>query len=42
LNIADVAGEKPAYLTGTHILCDGGVVAGISRKDLLALARSPR
>jgi len=40
--LAFCASEKPGYLTGTDILCDGGVVAGISRKDLLALARSSR
>jgi NAD(P)-dependent dehydrogenase (short-subunit alcohol dehydrogenase family) len=38
--LAFCASEKPGYLTGADILCDGGVVAGISRRDLLALARS--
>ena len=38
--LAFCASEKPGYLTGTDILCDGGVVAGITRKDMLALARS--
>jgi NAD(P)-dependent dehydrogenase (short-subunit alcohol dehydrogenase family) len=40
--LAFCASEKPGYLTGTDILCDGGVVAGITRKDMLALARGRR
>jgi NAD(P)-dependent dehydrogenase (short-subunit alcohol dehydrogenase family) len=37
--LAFCASDKPGYLTGTDIVCDGGVVAGITWKDLLALAR---
>src|SRR5690606_5523449 len=40
--LAFCASEKPGYLTGTDILCDGGVVAGISRREMLALARSSK
>lgn len=34
------AGDKAAYLTGTDILCDGGVVAGMTWKDKLTVARA--
>jgi NAD(P)-dependent dehydrogenase (short-subunit alcohol dehydrogenase family) len=37
--LAFCAGDKAGYLTGTDILCDGGVVAGIRWKDLLTVAR---
>jgi NAD(P)-dependent dehydrogenase (short-subunit alcohol dehydrogenase family) len=39
--IADVlafcASENARYLTGTDVLCDGGVVAGVRRRDLLTI-----
>lgn len=42
--IADVlafcAGEKASYLTGVDILCDGGVVASMTLRDKLSLARA--
>jgi NAD(P)-dependent dehydrogenase (short-subunit alcohol dehydrogenase family) len=37
--LAFCAGEKAGYLTGTDVLCDGGVVAGIRWKDLLSMSR---
>lgn len=40
--LAFCASDKPGYLTGTDILCDGGVVAGITWKDMLSLSRSAR
>jgi NAD(P)-dependent dehydrogenase (short-subunit alcohol dehydrogenase family) len=33
--LAFCAGEQARYLTGTDVLCDGGVVAGVRRRDLL-------
>jgi NAD(P)-dependent dehydrogenase (short-subunit alcohol dehydrogenase family) len=33
--LAFCAGDRARYLTGTDILCDGGVVAGVRRRDLL-------
>ncbi|MEU5154158.1 SDR family oxidoreductase [Glycomyces sp. NPDC021274] len=36
--LAFCASERPGYLTGTDILCDGGVNAGLGRKDRLAMA----
>jgi NAD(P)-dependent dehydrogenase (short-subunit alcohol dehydrogenase family) len=36
--LAFCASDKPGYLTGTDILCDGGVVAGTRWKDLLRLS----
>lgn len=38
--LAFCASDRSGYLTGTDILCDGGVVAGITWKDLLTLTRS--
>lgn len=32
------ASEKASYMTGIDILCDGGVVAGITPKDLLSIS----
>jgi NAD(P)-dependent dehydrogenase (short-subunit alcohol dehydrogenase family) len=37
--LAFCASERPGYLTGTDILCDGGASAGLTRKDRLAMAR---
>jgi hypothetical protein len=37
--LAFCASERPGYLTGTDILCDGGATAGLTRKDRLAMAR---
>jgi NAD(P)-dependent dehydrogenase (short-subunit alcohol dehydrogenase family) len=36
--LAFCASERPGYLTGTDILCDGGVKAGLTRRDRLAMA----
>lgn len=33
--LAFCASDKARYLTGTDVLCDGGVVAGVRRRDLL-------
>jgi NAD(P)-dependent dehydrogenase (short-subunit alcohol dehydrogenase family) len=38
--LAFCAGEKAGYLTGVDILCDGGVVAGMTLRDKLAVGRS--
>ena len=38
--LAFCAGDKPGYLTGTDIICDGGVLAAMSFTDMLRLARS--
>lgn len=40
--LAFCASERPGYLTGTDILCDGGATAGLTRKDRLAMARGKR
>jgi NAD(P)-dependent dehydrogenase (short-subunit alcohol dehydrogenase family) len=40
--LAFCASDKPGYLTGADILCDGGVVAGASWRQLLSLARRGR
>ncbi len=37
--LAFCASDKPGYLTGTDILCDGGTKAGLTLKDMLAMAR---
>jgi len=37
--LAFCASDKPGYLTGTDILCDGGTRAGLTRKGMLAMAR---
>lgn len=37
--LAFCASERPGYLTGTDILCDGGAKAGLGRKGGLAMAR---
>ncbi|MBV9871357.1 MAG: SDR family oxidoreductase [Frankiaceae bacterium] len=37
--LAFCASNKAGYLTGTDILCDGGVVAGVRLKDLLSVGR---
>ncbi|MCZ0730719.1 SDR family oxidoreductase [Mycolicibacterium iranicum] len=38
--IAFVASDKPGYLTGTDIICDGGVMATMTLFDTLKLGRS--
>jgi NAD(P)-dependent dehydrogenase (short-subunit alcohol dehydrogenase family) len=38
--LAFCASSKPSYLTGVDILCDGGVVATMTRRDSLTMARS--
>jgi NAD(P)-dependent dehydrogenase (short-subunit alcohol dehydrogenase family) len=37
--LAFCASDKPGYLTGVDILCDGGTKAGMRLRDMLALAR---
>ncbi|MEU9272609.1 SDR family oxidoreductase [Streptomyces sp. NPDC048251] len=37
--LAFCASDRPGYLTGTDILCDGGTRAGLSLKGMIALAR---
>lgn len=37
--LAFFASERPGFLTGTDILCDGGAKAGLGPKGGLALAR---
>lgn len=37
--LAFCASEKAGYLTGTDILCDGGVVTNLRPRDMLQLAR---
>ncbi len=39
--LAFCASEKAGYLTGTDILCDGGVTASMRLRDKLAVARNP-
>ncbi len=39
--LAFCASERAGYLTGTDILCDGGVVASMRLRDKLAVARKP-
>ncbi|MBW0018338.1 MAG: SDR family oxidoreductase [Mycobacterium sp.] len=36
--LAFCAGDRAGYLTGTDIICDGGVMAAMRRRDLLRLA----
>jgi NAD(P)-dependent dehydrogenase (short-subunit alcohol dehydrogenase family) len=38
--LAFCASDKPGYLTGTDIICDGGVMAAMTPFDTLRLARS--
>jgi NAD(P)-dependent dehydrogenase (short-subunit alcohol dehydrogenase family) len=38
--LAFCAGDKPGYLTGTDIICDGGVMAAMTPLRMLKLARS--
>ncbi len=38
--LAFCASDKPGYLTGTDIICDGGVMAAMTFRDTLRLARS--
>ncbi|MDG4668166.1 SDR family oxidoreductase [Mycobacterium sp. 236(2023)] len=38
--LAFCASDKPGYLTGTDIICDGGVMAAMTLTDTLKLARS--
>ncbi|MDV6307355.1 SDR family oxidoreductase [Gordonia amicalis] len=37
--LAFCAGDKPSYLTGTDILCDGGTKAGLGIRGMLAMTR---
>lgn len=37
--LAFCASDKPGYLTGTDILCDGGTKAGLGLKGMIAMAR---
>lgn len=37
--LAFCAGDKASYLTGVDIACDGGVLAAITLKDMMAVAR---
>ncbi|CUU59666.1 NAD(P)-dependent dehydrogenase, short-chain alcohol dehydrogenase family [Parafrankia irregularis] len=37
--LAFCAGDRPGYLTGTDILCDGGTRAGLTLKGMIAMAR---
>jgi NAD(P)-dependent dehydrogenase (short-subunit alcohol dehydrogenase family) len=37
--LAFCAGDKPGYLTGVDILCDGGTRAGLDLKGMVAMAR---
>jgi NAD(P)-dependent dehydrogenase (short-subunit alcohol dehydrogenase family) len=37
--LAFCASDRAGYLTGTDILCDGGVIAGIRRKDMVSVAK---
>lgn len=37
--LAFCASDQPGYLTGTDIVCDGGVVAAMTMADMLKLAR---
>jgi NAD(P)-dependent dehydrogenase (short-subunit alcohol dehydrogenase family) len=37
--LAFCAGDKPGYLTGVDILCDGGTRAGLDLKGMIAMAR---
>jgi NAD(P)-dependent dehydrogenase (short-subunit alcohol dehydrogenase family) len=38
--LAFCASEKASYLTGVDILCDGGVVASMTLRDMLAVGRN--
>ena len=38
--LAFCASDKPGYLTGTDIICDGGVMAAMTPIDMLKLGRS--
>lgn len=38
--LAFCASDKPAYLTGTDIVCDGGALAAMTPTNMLKLARS--
>lgn len=40
--LAFCASEKPGFLTGTDIICDGGTTAGITLRSVIAGARGPR
>lgn len=38
--LAFCASDKASYITGVDIPCDGGVLAAISLKDMMAVARA--
>jgi NAD(P)-dependent dehydrogenase (short-subunit alcohol dehydrogenase family) len=38
--LAFVASDKPGYLTGTDIVCDGGVMAGMTLKKMVTMGRN--
>ncbi len=38
--LAFCASDKPGYLTGVDILCDGGTKAGLDFKSMIAMARA--
>jgi NAD(P)-dependent dehydrogenase (short-subunit alcohol dehydrogenase family) len=37
--LAFCASDKPGYLTGVDILCDGGTRAGLTLRGMIAMAR---
>ena len=39
--LAFCASDRAGYLTGVDILCDGGVIASMTLRDKLAIARNP-
>ena len=38
--LAFCASNKPGYLTGVDILCDGGAVASMTMRDKLAVSKN--
>ena len=36
------ASNRASYLTGIHIFCDGGVVASMTLRNRIAVARNPQ
>ena len=37
--LAFCASERAGYLTGTDVLCDGGTIAGLTLRGMVAMAR---